>query len=382
MSQIQLTLSENYVKSWDYWEAVRELLQNGLDQEIRDNTNVFSFEAKDINSDLGLCTLYFHNKYGKLDPGSLVMGYSDKDENQVGQFGEGYKLALLVLTRLGVKVTIHNQTDAWGVVFKQSRKLKTRLLTITMEKNTLSNNGLTIIVEGVPISFLDELKDKWIGMHDMYKKVVNRNFELLTEKEYQSKVFVNGLFVHEFPNEEFIYGYNFKPGQIELDRDRRSVDSFNLAYTIGKTGVSPDRTFNFNAIKKNARDMEYYFSHNTDNDLADMVFDDYQKEFGEDTFPVEYCEYEEFKKIPGYKPQMFDSGARAQAIINSPKYQTFVDEVRKHKIIVREPYEVLQEFYQKHLKYYTENFESINDPTFIIEAFQEILDQSENWSNS
>ena len=40
----ELTLTPNYVSDWNFNDAIRELIQNGTDQEVLDKENHFSIE--------------------------------------------------------------------------------------------------------------------------------------------------------------------------------------------------------------------------------------------------------------------------------------------------------------------------------------------------
>ena len=43
---IELTITPNYVSDWDFCDAVRELIQNGIDQETLDSENAFHMMRK------------------------------------------------------------------------------------------------------------------------------------------------------------------------------------------------------------------------------------------------------------------------------------------------------------------------------------------------
>ena len=62
----ELTLTENYVLDWDFYDAVRELIQNGTDQEILDTSNHF-----DMIYDSGEKVLRFINATSKLKINTL-----------------------------------------------------------------------------------------------------------------------------------------------------------------------------------------------------------------------------------------------------------------------------------------------------------------------
>lgn len=116
----ELPLTPNYVRDWDFNMAVRELIQNGLDQQAVDAKSVFSVEY-----DRTTQKLKFTNQRSRLKVNTLLLGRSSKsdDDETVGQFGEGYKIAALVLNRLGKTFTIYNNmmNQVWTSKFKNSK---------------------------------------------------------------------------------------------------------------------------------------------------------------------------------------------------------------------------------------------------------------------
>lgn len=123
----ELTLTPNYVSDWTFNDAIRELIQNGTDQEILDRENKFKVEYNAKEKALRLI-----NRKSVLKINTLLLGRSNKANNEdtVGQFGEGYKIAALVLNRLGKTFTIYNneKREVWKSRFKNSEKW--------LEKNT------------------------------------------------------------------------------------------------------------------------------------------------------------------------------------------------------------------------------------------------------
>ncbi len=91
----ELSLSKQYVSHWGMADGVRELLQNALDSE-----SPFEWEFKDGS-------LFLHSRYSKLEPRTLLLGQTSKaeDTTAIGSFGEGYKIAMLVLTRAHFRYT-------------------------------------------------------------------------------------------------------------------------------------------------------------------------------------------------------------------------------------------------------------------------------------
>lgn len=105
INSYELTLTPNYVSDWNFNDALRELIQNGTDQEVLDSDNEFQIDYSPKEKVLRL-----KNRKSVLKINTLLLGRSSKANNEdtVGQFGEGYKIAALVLNRLGKTFTIYN----------------------------------------------------------------------------------------------------------------------------------------------------------------------------------------------------------------------------------------------------------------------------------
>lgn len=227
MKTIQLSMSTSYVKHWGLWEALRELLQNALDAKSKGFE--MSVEDKTAVSD-GLYYLEIHNGGPSLSRKSLLLGCTSKegDDTQIGQFGEGFKLALLVLCRLGHEVHIDTGNELWTPSLQYSEEFQTDVLTITITEKVLQDDvspteGVTFRVFGVQLSDIKQ----------QYKPDLPINTPL---KDMPGMMFIQGLFVCH--SEGFKYGYNFSPGTIKLDRDRGMIDGFDLAFQTSKIWTS------------------------------------------------------------------------------------------------------------------------------------------------
>lgn len=227
----ELTLTPNYVPDWTFNDAIRELIQNGTDQEVFDKNNKFS-----IDYDYKSKTLRLTNAKSKLKINTLLLGRSSKSDNEdtVGQFGEGYKIAALALNRLGKTFTIYNneRNEVWASRFKNSEKWLEKILAFYVEKVPASNTGLVIEVGDVTADEYDSLCDTWIGFYDGLEKIETTYGDILLDEEMQNKIFVNGLAVS--CSEDTEYGYDFKPKYITLERDRKTCDSWNAGDITSK----------------------------------------------------------------------------------------------------------------------------------------------------
>ena len=231
----ELSLTPNYVSDWTFNDALRELIQNGIDQETIRPDNKFS-----IDYDEGKEVIRLVNKNAKLKISTLLLGKTNKsnDEDTVGQFGEGYKIAALVLNRLGKTFTIYNneKKEIWTSRFKNSAKWGSEILAFYIEKQPdADEKNLVIEIGHVNWTEYDGLSDIWLGLsaeYDETEKVETSYGEILLGEEMAGKTYVNGLYVA--CNEELKHGYNFKAKYINLERDRKACASWNARQVTAK----------------------------------------------------------------------------------------------------------------------------------------------------
>lgn len=176
----ELTLTPNYVSDWTFNDALRELIQNGTDQEVLDKENKFQiiYNGKEK-------TLRLVNQKSVLKINTLLLGRSSKANNEdtVGQFGEGYKIAALVLNRLGKTFTIYNNEkgEIWESRFKNSEKWLEKILAFYVYKHDTDNSGLCIEVGNVRKMIEERADDVYHFEFNTYKNDVKKVQEMLIE---------------------------------------------------------------------------------------------------------------------------------------------------------------------------------------------------------
>lgn len=225
---IELTITPNYVSDWDFCDAVRELIQNGIDQETLDSENAFDISYDEEEKTLQLCS-----PKSSLEINTLLLGCSTKTDNldTVGQFGEGYKIAALVLNRIGKTFTVYNNSknEIWISSFEKSKVFGEPVLTFKIFDNITENEGLIIEIENVESEEYKKLFNVWLDMpgSEQHEKIETTYGCIFTDKDMQGKVFVNGLAIESKSDKHF--GYNFKPKYITLERDRKSCNSWDMS---------------------------------------------------------------------------------------------------------------------------------------------------------
>lgn len=263
-----LSLSEKYVSHWGFWEAIREVLQNAYDQRDLDCNC-------EVETTLNYGKLRISTSTGELPRSSLLLGESTKGAEDRGSFGEGYKLALLVLARLGHNVTIFNGDFKWTPKLEYDKKYGCKVLNIYEEVLKPREEGVCFVVDDVS--------------PEMWASVTENTTEesgILFEPSESGRVYVGGLFVCHM--KDYKFGYALKPKDVKLDRDRGTVDSFDLSYfTSNLWSEVADRKTLSKLIEDEAEDVRYLINRTTSNSpAAKEIVEDFHEKYGKDTIPV------------------------------------------------------------------------------------------------
>jgi len=210
MEEIVYPISLDYVPSWGKWEVVRELVSNAKDT----GTN---FKMTLSNNRLELT-----DEGEGLQIRQLLLGVSEKSDktNAIGQFGEGLKLSLLVLTRLGKRAQIWsgNKYIENGVAEIDGVKV----LKVTHQEIDTKNTGTTIIID----DWDEDYTDRFI-FHDFDKRIICQNEygRLLSQRS----LFVKGVFCNDLR----AYGFGYDAYYVQMNRDRSAVGDWYIRCAAG-----------------------------------------------------------------------------------------------------------------------------------------------------
>lgn len=244
----ELSLVKTYVAHWGMAQAVRELIQNSLDS---DSPFVYEFSPDGDRQMLVLTS-----EFSSLTPQSLLLGATSKatDEASIGSFGEGYKIALLVLTREGYDVTILNGQLVWTPRFKMSRSFEQEVLAIDESYSSTKHTGLSFIVRGLTDSDVESIRKSCLRMQDHIGGIKRTAYgDILLDKP--GELYVGSLFIC---TTEMKFGYNVLPQYIQLERDRETVSSWDLKNITLKMWYDTKEYERIaNMIKEEIPDIEY-----------------------------------------------------------------------------------------------------------------------------
>jgi hypothetical protein len=224
MAKFQLSLTADYVSSWGTWEALREIIQNGLDAQQDGRAFVFD-RLNDSRK-----TLRFITESIKLERKVWLLGTSSKgDGSYRGHFGEGLKLAMLVLARSGAEVRIINSDETWIPSMEYSEEFGAQVLTITTRKLPTATGCFEIQVRGISGEDWALAQSRFLDMDPSMNSIDGCSYgSVLLDESKKGSVYVKGIFIQQVP--KLSYGYNLLT--VETDRDRGMIESYNMSWAL------------------------------------------------------------------------------------------------------------------------------------------------------
>lgn len=246
MKTYELPLATNYVSHWGVVEAVREIIQNALDSD-----SPFEYE---IDAPKGVLRVISRNS--KLEPSSLVLGVTSKaeDSSKIGSFGEGFKIALLVLTREGKPVRVLNNDRIWTATIRRSSTFNVQVLNIDEMLQIKATEGLTFEISNLNSTELEQIIDSCLYMHKHIGAFHGTSKGRIL-RELPGKLYVGGLYICDT---KMKFGYDIKPEFIQLERDRQTVSSYDLKILTKDMWFETGRFDEiYKLIEKGCEDLEY-----------------------------------------------------------------------------------------------------------------------------
>lgn len=237
---VKLTISPDYAAHWGLWEAMRELVQNAYDERDADPECHVSFFREGG-------TVFLKTDRGQLSRKSLLLGQSDKRSSPYmrGKFGEGYKLALLVLCRLGHEVLIANGDKIWKPILESDPQFDgAQVLSIQIQEGDPKHEGVLFTIHGV----------SWDQWQEIQNNLTDK-YGILDDPAQVGRIYSGGLFVSKI--DEFKKGYSFKPGVLELDRDRSMILTFDLAMHTSRLWTERGGEESADLVADGAPDVNY-----------------------------------------------------------------------------------------------------------------------------
>jgi len=210
MPRIAYPISLAYRKSWGTWEALREFYQNALDEA--DGFEIDKTAKGLVISDTGQGLKFRH----------LILGVSDKGENARGSYGEGLKIAILVLLRENYTVRVRaGDLELKSVIDYLEGE---PVLAVDYIKIDTEHKGTEILI----CNYGGETYENRIIRHGT-KNVLFEFKDGQIIKEDNPCLYVKEIFCQEISKYEFSYNL----AKIKLDHERNVADPYSIRRNVG-----------------------------------------------------------------------------------------------------------------------------------------------------
>lgn len=265
MITIDYQISKNYCSDWSVYDAIREIVQNAVD-----SGQEFECFASDM-------VLQIRTKNVTLDPKVFALGESHKDGDSIGKYGEGLKIAMMVLEREGFCPTIENGSQIIAGEFRMNSVLGVETFVLNFEEDDQVSKDLVIDCI-IPPGKLDR--------KELERRITYFGEPLPTPERVDilqngtPDIYVNGLYVTDFPG--LTFGYNFHPNYITLNRDRNMAHG--VTWQLGEYYSQHENAdLVYNLLMNEALDVSdiHYFSLSLE--LQKQLADRFTREHGDAT---------------------------------------------------------------------------------------------------
>lgn len=361
MKIIELSLARNYVANWTLVDAIRELIANALDTG---NADIY-FSGS---------TLTVQTSSGAIPLEHLLLGSGSKteDTDTIGQFNEGLKLALLILAREGIKNSITNGDETWTPYITKSDTFGIDCLHINIEgyvgDGEHESDEVTFILENLPLDVVTSVTARNLCFHEDLDLIETDNGDIIKDGYMKGQVFCGGVWVCE--DSQFDYGYNFNTDILKLDRDRKTVSTFDISYQTKELWKLVDEDNSGELVKaiiSSKEDTRYlnHHTHSISKSVANSVLDEVSDELDEDTVIVGSYDEHESLRSSGVKSKYISNETVISIIKKADNYKNPQDYMTKSL----NPMDILVDFADE----WADNMDSD-----LADAYQEMLIKLEN----
>jgi len=217
--RVTSTLTLNYRSQWKLWEAIREIVQNTLD-ELEKLPSVEGIKRGIVIKDSGR---------GMTKRQFLLLGISEKDgDNKRGQYGEGLKIALVILKRMGYKVTVKSQDWMCEVVLDEIEGEP--VIAYDFEQLESPIRGVEFTIKGIDQHLVRKMMKNRFLPDNIDTIVNNPRWGKIITGDYVGKLYSRGIYVQDIEKKS-IYGYDLF--QVTLGTDRQFPSGWSMNTNIG-----------------------------------------------------------------------------------------------------------------------------------------------------
>lgn len=336
MKKYYTGLLKTYWHDWSIANALRELAQNMLDSPA---ASEYCFSEGKVE---------FTSKGITIPPATLLMGESTKrnDDSSVGGKGEGFKAAATILIREGYGLTIYNGNKKWTPIFEYIPDFDREVLVFVETEHI--GTDLTFEVTGINQDIVDQVIHDCLYLQEDIGEVLEGSTGRIL-KDIKGRLYVGGLFVKNIPT--YDYSFDFKPAFLSLNRDRLSVEEWDLARNTSiliKELIDPVEIAKL--VEQRKPDVQSLQHRENLTEVANACYDNLVEKHGEDVVVCQWYDDQDKLEKQGYKNVVNVSHGNYYEIIKqSPKYKEklaeITEQIEVEDLDDREPIEMIKDWW-------------------------------------
>lgn len=318
MQKYTTMLTPDYIPDWSVADGIREFTANALDSD------------SPLEYDVGDNYITLTSVGVTLPPRVLTMGTSGNrlKDSAVGKHGEGILTGLIPILREGGKVEFQNGDKLWTPSFEYSDQFEREVLVIEETQYAAGNNNFTVSITDIDSGVISEVVDRCLYLQkDLGTVFEGKRGRVLMDTP--NKLYVGGLFVCDIKGHK--YSYDFAPAYLPLNRDRKSVDSWNLAANVTALleEVLPAKDL-AQLVSDRAADAGGWYSTFTSDEVAEEVYALAKESYGNTVVVVSDGDEKEKLERRGFKNvEVVYNDQERKLIQKAPSYQEFLEELEQ-----------------------------------------------------
>ncbi len=292
-------LRADYIKNWGLTHAFRELIANAKDADAEG----FKLDCRYVAREK---KLYISNDGVTLEHDVLLFGGSNKSgkSTMIGQYGEGLKLALLVLAREGIDVKIRNgRYETWTPSIEWADQWKAQVLVIQTRNLQKPRDLPSFDVEigGMELETWHAIENLFLFLNPA-TTLDTRCGQVLTDAEHVGRIYVKGVYATMI--EKYDHGYNFY--DLDTGRDRQIPQRWQMDDAIKNiwdelAQKSVDNADTIYKMLESDRAEASGFRYTQDTGILERLSETFKRQHGELAVPVTSVGQQEQIKHLGYK---------------------------------------------------------------------------------
>jgi len=188
------------------------------------------------------------------------------------------------------------------------------------------SNNLSFSVSNITLECFEEICKRTLDLRNYPEHIKTDYGAILIDENEAGKLYINGLYVETV--EDCTYGYDIKPEHLPLDRDRKTIRTFELYWLTSRLWATADKERALELLVKGAAEVQYIDSTTNGSSLADYTYNAFVKAHGRGAVPVT-------DQIE--RDQLFKTNPKAKAISVSPSYASMYRRSNYYSVPTPEP---------------------------------------------